>query len=87
MSLKSECVTVETTVSYKKFSVPNFATMHLPPRPRQDGMQELPSIPLSELSNRAFVQLVEAWVDEMYRKHGQARPPEAANFCSRCDSD
>ena len=86
MPFDSDCITVTAPVSYKKFNVPNFASMQMPPRPRQEGMQEAPSVPLSEIPNAAFVRLVEAWVDDMYRKHKQIRPPEAAPGCPHCDA-
>lgn len=74
--MDNSCVTVNAPVSYKKFQIPNFAIIALPPRSREEGMKELPSVPLSQVPNQAFVALVEAWVSEMYTQHGQQRPSE-----------
>lgn len=82
--MASDVVTVNVPVKYKKFDIPMAARMHLPPAPRQEGVRPLPEIPLDTLSNDAFVQLVEAWVDDMYRTHRQQRPPQAMADCARC---
>lgn len=81
MGLKSDTISVTAPTFYKKFQVPNFAHLHMPPRPRQEGMQGLPSIPLNELPEEAVHQLAEAWVAEFYEKAGQQRLAEVRCSC------
>lgn len=61
--------------SLKPWQTPNFATVELPPRPKQEGIVALPSVPLNELSDEALDILVEQWRAEVYRK-AQKLPPE-----------
>jgi len=55
----------------KPWVVPRFATVEMPPRPRQDDIRELPSIPVSDLSREALRSLAEQWLTDLYAKAGQ----------------
>jgi hypothetical protein len=63
-------------ISYKlkPFQTPSFATVELPPRPKQEGGHALPSIPLNELSDEALDSLVSQWREEVYRKAKKSIP-------------
>lgn len=41
----------------KPFRVPNNVLVEQPPKPRQEGFQEYPSIPLSELDNETLEEM------------------------------
>lgn len=55
----------------KPWLTPNFANIEVPPRPKQDGVVELPSIPVSELSMEALSSLAQQWLTELYTKAGK----------------
>lgn len=65
------------TVSLKNWTVPNFAQFDIPARPKQDGIRELPTVPVAELSASALSWLAEAWLTELYAKAGK---PHDWNF-------
>ena len=67
---------VKTTMgmTFKAFNVPNFAILALPPRGRSDGMAELPSFPIAELSPEALDALADQWLTHLYANCGRAVP-------------
>lgn len=67
-------VTVITKVDYKPFTVPSFARLEMPPRPKQDGIQELPGIPLRELEPHVLDALAGRWLDNLYASVERASP-------------
>lgn len=60
----------------KPWVVPNFATVELPPKPKQDGLHALPSIPLADLPLDALDGLVRQWTKEVYQKAGVKAPQD-----------
>lgn len=68
---------ITTGIRLKPWQVPNFATMELGPRPREEGMIQAPSIPIADLEQGAFDALVERWVNDIYKKAGRERPPQS----------
>ncbi len=62
-----------TEVKLKPWLTPNFATIEMPPRPKQEGISALPSIPVKELSPQALADLAEQWLTELYEKAGKPR--------------
>lgn len=71
-TLEAEMATIE--LKLKPWTTPNFATVEQPPRPKQDGMRELPSIPVKELSQEALDGLATEWLRELYEKAGKVQP-------------
>jgi hypothetical protein len=61
----------ELRMKLKPWAVPNFATIELPPEPKQNGFRELPSIAVAELSADALSDLAEQWLTELYQKAGK----------------
>lgn len=60
----------------KPWTTPNFATVELPPRPKQDGVVALPAIPLADLTEEAVDDLVKQWRAEVYKKANMLLPEE-----------
>lgn len=64
--------TIQTKL--KPFSTPNFVSIELPPRPRECGMIELPSIALKDLDEDTLSQLCEEFRQNVFRKAGKKDP-------------
>lgn len=62
------------SMQLKPFVVPNFAIAETPPRKRQDGMQEAPSFPLSELTEQALSDLCDDFRKRVFDKAGKKDP-------------
>lgn len=60
----------------KAWTTPNFANVDMPPRPKQDGVHALPSIPMSEIPMDALDALVAQWRREVYDKAGVMAPED-----------
>jgi hypothetical protein len=56
------------------FTTPNFVIQKMPPRPRQDGMVEAPSYPLSEVPAEDLASLCDHFRSEIFRKAGKDDP-------------
>lgn len=56
------------------FQTPNYVSVKRPPRPRQDGWQESPTIPLRELDEQALSELCDAFRAEVFKKAGKQDP-------------
>lgn len=67
---------MDAVISYKlkPFQTPNFATVEQSPRPKQEGVQALPSIPINELSDESLDNLVNQWRAEVYLKAKKSLP-------------
>ncbi len=63
-----------TKVKLKPFLAPNFVSVEMPPRLRQEGMAELPSIPITMIEADALEDLVFEWVEAVYKKAGSRNP-------------
>lgn len=63
-----------TTIAMKlkHWTVPNFANIEMPPGLKQDGVKELPSIPIAELDAEALTSLAHQWLTDLYAKAGKA---------------
>lgn len=61
-------------VSLRPWTVPNFASIEMPPRPRQDGPHEAPSLPLAEIPAVALSDLCDDFRREVFRKAGKRDP-------------
>lgn len=70
----SDAVTVMTKVRFKPFNVPNFASIQVGPRPKQEGISPLPSIPIAELDAEVLDALAGRWLDNLYAAVGRASP-------------
>jgi hypothetical protein len=70
----SDVVTVNAPVSYRRWIAPNFANVDMPPRPRQEGMQALPSVAIKDLAPEALDALAAAWLSDLYTKADRPCP-------------
>ena len=52
----------------KPFMVPGFVQAEMPPGKRQDGIAELPSFALADLSQEALDGLASDWLDALYAR-------------------
>jgi hypothetical protein len=62
-------------VELKPFQTPNFVIAVGKPGLKQDGMQELPSYPLSDLDADTLDKMCRDFRDEVFRKAGKEQPP------------
>jgi hypothetical protein len=58
-------------VKLKPFNVPNHALVEEPARPKQEGIQELRSIPISELPAATLQAMAADWLASLYDKAGK----------------
>jgi hypothetical protein len=72
----SEPITVTTAVKFRRWQAPNYAVQDMPPRPRQEGMVELPKAHINELPFEVLDALAEAWLTDLYAKSEYANPFE-----------
>jgi hypothetical protein len=73
-------VRTKMQVEVNAWQTPNFVTLKTPPRPRQEGWKEAPSIPLSELDADALSLLCDEFRAEVFRKAGKRDPDEPPLF-------
>lgn len=59
------------TLKLKPWQTPNYATVEMPARPRQEGIKELPSVHVTELLPQELSDLAEQWLTELYAKANQ----------------
>ena len=64
-------------VDLKPFTVPNFAIIEQPPKPRQEGLVENPGIPLREIDSFTLYKMCEEFKSSVFKKAGKEMPPEA----------
>lgn len=62
-------------VELQPFQTPNFVRAVVSPGLKQDGMQELPCYPLSDLDSETLDKLCSAFRAEVFRKAGKEQPP------------
>lgn len=60
----------------KPWTAPNYATVEMPPRPKQDGVQALPSFHVKDLPLETLDRLAEQWRRDLYQKAGQPLPED-----------
>ena len=68
-------------LTLKPFTVPNFVLVETPPGLKQDGAQQLPSIPLRDLPRETLEQLCAQFRESIMQKAGHipaANAPLAA---------
>jgi hypothetical protein len=56
----------------KPWTVPNFATVEEPPRPRQEGFTEARTIPVSDLPKDVLREMAQDWLKALYDKAGHS---------------
>lgn len=61
--------TIETKL--RPFTVPSFAQVEQPPHPKQDGIRELPSIPIADLPAATLRAMAHEWLVALYDKAGK----------------
>lgn len=62
-------------VELQPFQTPNFARAVMKPGKREDGMQEAPCYPLSDLDPLTLDKLSSDFRAEVFRKAGKEQPP------------
>lgn len=65
-------------VELQPFTTPNFVRAKPRPCLKQDGLQELPAYPLSDLDSWTLDKLCRDFRDEVFKKAGKEQPPTAA---------
>ncbi len=73
-------------VELQPFVTPNFVRAKAPTRPREEGLVEAPTYPLSDLDSRTLDKLCEQFKTEVFKKAGKEPLPQCEPTCSRCDS-
>lgn len=71
-------------VELLSFKTPNFVRAVGKPGEREDGMQEAPCYPLSDLDPYTLAKMCDQFRDEIFKKAGKHQPPESAPICSKC---
>lgn len=64
----------------KLWAPPNFVLIHNPDK----GAQEL-SVPISLIDEYTLERLCDEYRDEVFKKAGKHRPPQAAPLCPKCE--
>lgn len=67
-------------IELQPWQTPNFVIVKVPPRPRQEGWQEAPKFPLSEVDAETLAQMCEAFRVEVFRKAGKVDPATLAKI-------
>ena len=69
-------------VDLQPFQTPDFVRAVGKPELKQDGMQELPCYPLSDLDPLTLDQLCRQFRNEVFLKAGKVQPPEEGCRCT-----
>lgn len=56
------------------WQTPNFVTIKMPPRPRQEGVKEPTTIPLVELDAAVIAEMCDTFRREVFAKAGKDDP-------------
>lgn len=64
----------EIKVKLRPWLVPSFVSIKQPARPRQEGLQESPSLPLSEIPAETLADMCDDFRAEVFRKAGKRDP-------------
>lgn len=56
------------------WQTPNFVTMKVPPRPREEGFQQAPTFPLSEVDAETLAQMCDDFRASVFEKAGKVDP-------------
>lgn len=64
------------TIELCPFQIPNFVRPVMPARPRQDGFQDLPGIPLSDLSDETLDAMCNEFRMGVFKKAGRLLPTD-----------
>lgn len=65
---------MEVKLKLKPFTTPNFAMVEMPPRPREEGMKELPSLALETLDAETLEALCIQFRADIFKKAGKTDP-------------
>lgn len=65
---------ISVAVKLKPWTVPNFASVEMPVKPREEGLQNGVSFALNELPAEALAQLCDEFRAEVFRKAGKPDP-------------
>lgn len=71
--------TLTLQVELQPFQTPNFVRAVVKPGKREDGMQEAPSYPLSDLDADTLDKLCQDFRSEVFRKAGKQQPSTQSN--------
>ena len=78
LARKEKKVKATLQVELQSFQTPNFVRAVSKPGLKQDGMQEIPAYPLSDLDADTLDRLCREFRDEVFRKAGKQQPPTCA---------
>jgi len=62
-------------VELQPFQTPNFVRAKVKPGKREDGIQETPCYPLSDLDPYTLAKLCDQFRAEIFKKAGKQQPP------------
>jgi len=61
-------------MEFNPWTTPNFMTIKMPPRPRQEGFQEGPKLALSEVDAETLSYQCDRFREEIFNKAGKTDP-------------
>lgn len=70
----SDVITIKTSVRFKTWRAPNFASVDQGARPRQEGMRPDSTIAVADLDPEVLDALAMEWLTDLYSKV-QREPP------------
>ncbi len=70
----NDTITVNAPISFRRWQTPHLAVPASPPRPRQEGFNSIPGVPVAELPQEALDELAAAWLTELYQKAEKDSP-------------
>lgn len=68
----------EMKLELEPWQTPNFVIFKMPPRPRGEGLNEAPKLPLAEVDVMVLSDLCDEFRAEVFRKAGKTDPTPAA---------
>ena len=67
-------ITVKTSVSFRRWTAPNYAVVDMGPSRRVEGLREGTSVAVADLAPEALDALAEAWLADLYEKAKRPSP-------------
>jgi hypothetical protein len=70
----SHAIELKARVRFRPWMVPVCAIVEIGPQPRQEGIKNLPSIPVEELDEEVVDALARRWLDNLYASRKEGSP-------------
>ena len=68
---------ISIKIKIHPFNVPSFVVREVKARPREEGFQEAPGIPLSDIDAVTLDEMCNEFANAVFAKAGKERPPQA----------